>query len=75
MSEAATPYVTRDQAAAPPARLLLVMTRGAYESSRLPGSQRPPFEETTGEWRSAMDREMIAAIRAAEAEGYRIVAP
>lgn len=65
-------FTTRAQAEAPPARLLLVMTRAAYESTRLPGSSRPPFEEATAEWRDAMNREMTAAIRAAEAEGYTI---
>lgn len=55
---------------APDPRLLLVMTRAAYESTRLPGSSRPPFGETTAEWRDAMNREMTAALRAAEAEGW-----
>lgn len=70
MSEAA--YTTRDQAARPPAHLVRVMCRAAYESARTAGSTRPAFEDTLPEWQDAMEREMTAALQAAEAAGYRI---
>lgn len=47
----------------PPATLTL-LARAHYESGRFTGSTRPPYEATTEEWKSAMNRDMTAAIRA-----------
>jgi hypothetical protein len=52
--------------------LLRTMASAAYRSERPPGSSRPPFEQTSTEWQDAMHRAMGAAIRAAEADGWRI---
>lgn len=59
----------------PPVHLRQVMARAAYEAGRPPGSSRPAFDNTTPEWQAAMDREMLAALKAAEAAGYRIIGP
>lgn len=47
-----------------PPETLTLLARAHYEASRLNGSTRPAFEQTTDEWRSAMNRDMTAAIRA-----------
>lgn len=65
-------FTTRDQAEAPPARLLRVLCRAYYEADRSPGSSRPPFDETCAQWQDAMHKAMTAAIRAGEADGWRI---
>lgn len=66
------PYLTRAEAEAPPAHILRIMAKAAYEAGRPKGSGRPEYENTTPEWQAAMMREMSAAIRALEAAGYTI---
>lgn len=73
MSEPA--YITRAQSADPPAHLVRLMSVAAYEAGRPPGSGRPEYDKTSPAWQAAGRREMLAALKAAEAAGYRIIAP
>lgn len=64
-------FTTRAQAAAPPAELIERMASAAYERSRFPGCTRPPWEQLEPSYRAEARADQVAAIQAAEAQGYR----
>lgn len=68
------PFTTRAEASAPPAYLVRLMAKAAYEAGRPKGSGRPEFDATTTEWQAAMCREMTAAIVAGVTAGYLVIA-
>lgn len=69
------PFTTRAEASAPPAHLVEVQTKAAYERSRFPGCSRPPWELLEPTYQAEARADQVAAILAAEAAGYRVVGP
>lgn len=55
--------------------LVRLMARAGYDSGRFPGCKRPAFDDCMPQWQAQASAEMAAAIRAAEAAGYRIEGP
>ena len=53
--------------------LVETMAEAAYESTRLPGSQRPPWASVTPGWQSACRQEVQAGLTAAAQAGWQMV--
>ena len=53
--------------------LVETMAQAAYESTRLPGSQRPPWASVTPGWQSACRQEVLAGLTAAAKAGWQMV--
>jgi hypothetical protein len=63
-------FTTRAEAAAPPKHLVEVMSEAAYTATKAPSF--PGWPDVGQSYRDDMHRSMVAAIRAAEAAGYRV---
>lgn len=67
-------FTTRAQAAGPPAELVEIMAKGAYDRTRR-GRSLPPWDQVTPAYAEATREEQRAALSAAVTAGYRIVGP
>jgi hypothetical protein len=66
-------YTTRAEAEAPPADLIRALAIGPYNRMRAYRPRLPPFDETEPSFQEACRLDAVAAIKAAEALGYRLV--